>query len=455
MAKAVFRKEEESIELNRGPKAIREIPLLRALNLIQTTFLGVGTAIGGVMFAIMGRAASAAGPSIIITFLIGAFFALLMGLSYAELGSSVPSGAGGAIAFVGRAFGKKTPTFIAGWFSWVGSITDCAIGSVVFALSVNYFLKWVEPFTLAIITLIIFALINFRGTRSMSIVQFALTGVLIFTLCYFMAGSSLSFEASRFEPLFPKGILPMFSMVSFIFPTYAGYESVTQMSEEVKTAGKNIPRGLLLTLAAITLLFTGASIAMVGGAPPDVYANSATPLQDVASYFMGPAGGAVVSAACIVATLTTINGAMAGGTRIAFALSRNDFLPSIFKKVHPRYRSPFAALALTALLAVFFVLTRSIDFIVYAISLGYSVTAIMVALALIRLRKTEPYLYRPFKVPLYPYTPIIAIAALSFMIVTMSLESLILGIAFGGVGLLLLFVSKKVRKRQKLEEANG
>jgi len=224
------------------------------------------------------------------------------------------------------------------------------------------------------------------------------------------------------------------------------------MSEEVKTAGKNIPRALFLTLIVITFLFVGASIAMVGGAPPEIYDNSATPLQDVATYFVGPVGGALVSACAMVATLTTINGSMAGGTRIAFALSRNDFLPSIFKKVHPRNRTPLVALALTALIAIFFVLTRSIDFIVYAIALGYSVTAIMVALALIRLRKTEPNLYRPFKVPLYPYLPIIAIAALLFMIITMSWEALVLGITFGGVGLLLLFVSRRIKKTQKREE---
>lgn len=407
------------------------------------------------MFAIMGKAAQAAGPSIIITFLIGAILALIVGLSYAELGASVPSGAGGAIAFVGRAFGKKMPTFIAGWFSWIGSITDCAIGSVVFALSVNYFLKWVEPFTLAIITLVIFTFINFRGTKSMSIIQFALTGVLVVTLCLFMASSSFSFEVIRFEPFFPQGVLPMLAMVSFIFPAYAGYESITQMSEEVKTAGKTIPRALLLTLTFITIFFTGAAIAMIGGAPPEVYANSSTPLQDAANYFIGPIGGIVVSIAGIVATLTTINGAMAGGTRIAFGLSRNDFLPSVFKKIHPKYRSPFAALALTALLAIAFVLTRSVDLIVYAISLGYSVTAIMVMLALLRLRKTEPNLYRPFRVPFYPYLPIISIVALSLMILTMSMQSLILGIAFGGIGLLLLFLGKRVKKRQILEDANG
>jgi APA family basic amino acid/polyamine antiporter len=170
---------------------------------------------------------------------------------------------------------------------------------------------------------------------------------------------------------------------------------------------------------------------------------------------MGPAGGIVVSVGGIVAALSTINGSMAGATRIAYALSRNDYLPSVFKRVHPKFRSPFTALALTTLLAILFVLTRSVDFIVYAIALGYSVTAIIVALALIRLRRTEPHLYHPFKVPLYPYVPIAAIITLCFMIATLSWESLILGIAFGGLGMLLLFVGKRMQKRRTKEETNG
>jgi amino acid transporter len=308
---------------------------------------------------------------------------------------------------------------------------------------------------LAIITLLVFALINFRGTRSMGIAQFGLTVVLIAALCIFMAGSFLNFQVVRFEPFFPKGWFPTISMVAFIFPTYAGYESITQLSEEVKTAGKTIPRALLLTLAFVAFLFTGTVVAMIGGAPPEVYANSSTPLQDAANFFMGPAGGIVVSVGGIVAALSTVNGAMAGGTRIAYALSRNDFLPSVFKRVHPKFRSPFTALALTTLLAILFVLTRSVDFIVYAIALGYSVTAIIVALALVRLRRIEPHLYHPFKVPLYPYVPIAAIITLCFMIVTLSWESLVLGIAFGGLGMLLLFVGKRMRKRRTKEETNG
>ncbi|MCX8183530.1 MAG: APC family permease, partial [Crenarchaeota archaeon] len=223
-----------------------EIPLRRGLNLAQTTFLGVGTAICGTMFAVMGRAVGAAGPSIVLTFLIGALFALFDALSYAELGSTVPSSAGGAISFVKRAFGESFPTFLAGWFDWIGSITDCALGAIVFALSINYFFRWLDPYLLAITILILFAIINFRGVRTMGVVELILTAILVSSLCLYMAGSSLSFKVERFEPLFPNGLLPTILVVGYIFPTYAGYETITQLSEEVKTAGKTIPRALLL-----------------------------------------------------------------------------------------------------------------------------------------------------------------------------------------------------------------
>jgi len=266
-------------------------------------------------------------------------------------------------------------------------------------------------------------------------------------LFIFIAGSLFNFEIIRFEPFFPNGFFPTISMIAFIFPTYAGYETITQLSEEVKTAGKTIPRALLITLVLITILFTGSAIAMIGGAPAEVYLNSSTPLQDAATYFMGPTGGIVVSIGGILASLTTVNGALAGGTRIAYGLSRNDLLPSVFKRVHPKFRSPFTALALTSLLAVLFVLTRWVDLIVYAIALGYSITAIMVVLALIRLRQIEPTLYRPFKVPLYPIVPIMAIAVMGLMIVTMSWESLVLGVAFGAAGLTLLFLGRRMRNK--------
>jgi amino acid transporter len=143
---------------------------------------------------------------------------------------------------------------------------------------------------------------------------------------------------------------------------------------------------------------------------------------------------------------------MAGGTRIAFALGRSRLLPKVFSRVHPKHRSPYTALALTTLLAILFIWTRSIDFIVYAITLGYTVTAIMVALALIRLRKTEPHLYRPFKVPLYPVTPVLAIAFLVFMLLTLSPESIGLGLALGLIGLGLF---RLTRKRWQAHEASN
>jgi amino acid transporter len=326
------------------------------------------------------------------------------------------------------------------------------VGALVFAFSVQYFLRWVDPFVLAALTLILFALVNFRGARAMAVVQFVVTAVLVVSLVLYIAGSAITFQGQRLEPMFPNGVLPTLFMVSYIFPTYAGYETITQLSEEVKTAGKTIPRAILISLVLITIFFTGSALATVAGAPREVYVNSSTPLQDAASYFYGPIGGVIVSIGSIVATLSTINGSLAGGARIAFALGRSKVLPRVFSRVHPRYRSPYTALALTTVLSILFILTRSVDFIVYAITLGYTVTAIMVAVALMRLRKTEPHLYRPFKVPLYPVTPVLAIAFLVFMLLTLSFESIGLGLALALIGLGLFRLAKK---RWQTDEASA
>jgi amino acid transporter len=443
----------KGISENRLDKSREEIPLRRGLNLAQTTFLGVGTAICGTMFAIMGRAVAVAGPSIVITFLTGGLFALFDGFSYAELGSSVPSSAGGAVSFVKRAFGDSIPTFLAGWFDWIGSVTDCALGAIVFAFSISYFFRWIEPYFLAIIILIFFAIINFRGVRTMGVVEFALTAILVSSICLYIVGSFLSFKVERFEPFFPKGFLPTILMVGYIFPTYAGYETITQLSEEVKTAGKTIPRALFLSLAIITVIFTGTAIATIGGAPTEVYVGSSTPLQDAANYFMGPLGVLVVTVGSMIATLSTINGSMAGAARIAYALSRSNLLPPIFRRIHPKYRTPYNSLALTTIIAVTFVLTRSVDFIVYVIALGYNVTAITVAFSLIRLRRAEPYLYRPFKVPLYPWPTVMAVLTSIIMILTLSIESIVLGLVFGFLGVfILMLLRKKYRNMDRGED---
>lgn len=429
-----------------------EIRLKRVLNLFQTLFIGVGTAIGGAMFVIMGRAVELAGPSVVLTFLIGSIFALLIGLCYAELGSAIPDSAGGAVSFVARAFGDRIPTFLAGWFSWMGSITDCAIGSVVFAFSVNYFISWIDPFFLAVATIVIVTIINLGGAKTLGIAQLVLSVVLLLALSIFMSGAFSNFDSGRFQPFFSNGPLSTILLVTYIFPTYAGYETITQLSEEVKTAGKTIPKALFATLAIITVVFTGSAIALVGGAPKEVYFGSNTPLQNAANYFMGPIGGVIVSLASILATLTTINGAMGGGARIAYGLSRRKLLPPIFSKIHRKYNSPYTALALTSSIAVIFVLTRGIDFLVYAITLGYSITAIMVCISLIRLRRTEPHLFRPFKAPLFPIIPIAAIAVLLLMIITASPESLALSLVFGLVGVVLLTLAKRRLGNQQSQD---
>ncbi len=418
--------------------------LLRNLGVVHTTFIGVGTAIGASIFVITGNAIASAGPAIVLTYLFGALSAITDGTSYAELSSSMPN-AGGGYHFVSRALGG-IPSFLTGWFSWIGSAVDCSVGAIAFSFSVGYYVKWIEPFSLAIITLLIFAFINYRGTKSLGASEIVLTSILIMGIIVYIGGASLNADVTRFTPFFPNGFMPAILMISYIFPTFAGYETIATMSEEVKIAGKNVPRAIFLTILISTVLFVGMTVATLVVAPLEVYANSPTPIQDVANYFMGPIGAFLVVVCSITASLTTVNGAMAGATRVSYALSRDGLLPTFFEKVHPKHKIPYRTLLLSLMISISFVLTRSVELIVYMISLGYIVTSIFVGLSVIRLRSKEPHLYRPFKVPLYPVTTMLAIGTTLFMIPSLSIEALVLGTLFAVVGLVMLTAMRRMRK---------
>lgn len=429
---------------NAGRNTTKSRQLSRSLGLTQTTFIGIGTAIGASIFVITGNAIASAGPAIILTYLFAAFSALTDGTSYAELGSCIPN-SGGGYYFVSRAF-KGLPPFLAGWFSWMGSVVDCAVGAIAFSYSVWYYVRWIEPFSLAVITLIVFALVNFRGVKSLGLSELILTSILILGILFYIGSATVNAEPARFSPFFTNGFLPVIFMVSYIFPTFAGYETVATMSEEVKTAGKNIPRAIFLTILLSIILFVGLTIATLVAAPLEVYARSPTPIQDAANYFMGPVGPLLIVICSITASLTTVNGAMAGATRVSYALSRDGLLPSFLHKVHPKYHLPYRTLLLSLLISIVFVLTRSVDLIVYMVSLGYIVTSVLVGLSVIRLRTKEPYLYRPFKVPFYPFTTIVAIATSVIMIPMLSTEALILGSVFAAVGIIILTLTKRAHQ---------
>jgi len=434
------------MEKSDGDKSpISEPRLLRSLTLTYVTFIGVGTAIGASIFVVTGHAIESAGPAIILTYLLGAFSALTDGASYAELASSISS-AGGGYYFVSRAF-KGIPAFLAGWFSWMGNVVDCSVGAIAFSYSIWYYVRWIEPFSLAIITLIIFAAINFRGVKSLSLSETILTSILIIGILFYIVSASENAELTRLSPFFPNGVLPSILMIGYIFPTFAGYETIATMSEEVKIAGKNIPRAIFLTILVSAILFTGLTVATLVAAPLEIYAGSPTPIQDAANYFMGPIGALLIAICSITASLTTVNGTMAAATRVSYALSRDGLLPSFFEKVHSKYKIPYRTLGLSLIFSILFVLTRSIDLIIYMVSLGYIVTSMLVGLSVIQLRRKEPYLFRPFKVPFYPYSTIIAVATTAIMIPMLSVEALVLGLGFALIGLITLTLTRRLKKR--------
>jgi amino acid transporter len=141
-----------------------------------------------------------------------------------------------------------------------------------------------------------------------------------------------------------------------------------------------------------------------------------------------------------IAGLAATNEAILAQSRVLYAMSRDGYMPKALCKVHKRLCTPHIAIAVCAIFTVIFAATGLVNFVVYAVNLGFIVGFSIVNLSLIKLRKTAPHLKRPFKVPLYPLTPIAGIAASIFLALFIEPSVLILGFELIIVALLVYYI---------------
>lgn len=127
-------------------------------------------------------------------------------------------------------------------------------------------------------------------------------------------------------------------------------------------------------------------------------------------------------------------------SRVLYAMGRDGYLPNILCKVHRRFCTPYVAIAVCAVFTAIFTATGFVNFVVYAVNLGFIIGFSIVNLAVIKLRKTKPHLDRPFKVPLYPYMPIAGLATCAFLLLFIEPSVIVLGLELGIVALLVYYI---------------
>jgi len=415
--------------------------LRRELGLLHATMMGLGSAICAGIFVILGPAVEMAGPAVILSFLFCGIINITTMLSYCELGAAMPR-VGGEYIYAKEAF-NGVFGFVTGWFEWSSNIFYAAL----MVLGSVYLLSYLLPInTFIIITILvaIFTGVNVRGIKEAGVAQTLLTSTLLAILFLFIgAGLTHGFRSNAFEPFMPKGPFSVIAAIAFIFDTYLGVEAVAATQAEIKKPEKTIPRAMILCSLILIVVYTFVAYVTVGIISPDVLSKSSTPLNLVAEKTMGGVGVILLTAAGLIAALTSLNSAIIASSRAAYALSQDGHFPKALRKIHERYKTPYTSILIGSALILSFSIIDNVEFVVYLIDFGFLIGFSLVNLSLIKLRRSKPYLNRPFKTPLYPLTPIVGLVTSLILITFMDIKPLVFGIAWGILGLTIYFLRKK------------
>ncbi len=424
---------------------MRETRLKRELGLLQATMMGIGGAICAGVFVTLGYAATLAGTALIIAMILCGIINLFTMLSYAELGAAIPS-AGGEYTFAKVSFGGF-PSFATGWFEWISNMFYASFSSVGFAYLVSYAFQAANlPITInipiiAVITVAIFTIINIKGVKetgrtetALVIILLALLGIFIFWGLFTNQGTG-SLELSA-----PGGFFGIFKATAFIFVVYLGGEAIAVAQAEIKDPGKTIPRAILLSCLALIIIYTTIAFVVFKIVPPGDLAGKGSPLAYVAEQFMGPVGVGIITIAGSIAALSSVNTSIMAQSRVAYALARDGYFPKSFFNIHKRFSTPHIAILVGSIFVAAVAAIGVVNFIAYATDFGFIIGFVFVNLSLIKLRRDKPNLYRPFKVPLYPLTPILGIGTSLLLIAFLEPSTLFIGAELFIFGLIAYYI---------------
>ena len=430
--------------------------LIRGLGPLAALMLVAGAVIGTGIFvspSIVAREVGAPGLSLLVWIVCG-ILALAGGLCFAELGAAIPR-SGGTYAFLHRAFGQRWLPFLFGWSMFAVVLTGVmAAVATAFAIYAGHFLGRVIPYgiwtqrAVAIGCIAFLTAMNIVGVRVGGRIQVVFTIAKVAGVVLLIAiGLTLDGGAGGLSPMLPdistSGSIAAFgvAMIVALF-AYNGWWYSTFVAGEVRDPERSIPLSIIGGMALVLTVYLLANIVYLTVLPFEVLQASQRPAADVMTMLLGPRGGDLIAAAVMLSAFGTVNAQLLSVPRVYFAMARDGLFFDAVARVHPRYRSPAVAIALQGIVASALVLTGTFQQIItYTAFPNYTFLTLGV-IALIVLRRREPDLPRPFRVPLYPFTPLLFIAIFGWYLVNSlqySFRDTMVGIVLTLAGLPLYF----------------
>jgi len=440
----------------------------RNLGLRGIVMTGLSGAIGFEIFVLMNYAYfHLAGPDLILAVLLAGVVNLVIMLSYCELGAAIPE-VGGEYTYIKTAYGKYV-AFIAGCFRWLASVFGAALAAVTFVIQLAYLFSFISPDAqnlilaqaslIAALVVIAYGALEVKGVKQLgNIIVYALI-ILFLSLITGGLVHGLGQTEALTKPLL-ESFSGVFAAAVYVFPMFFGMRAIIAVAATAKRPAKDIPRGLLVTGLLIIPLYVLIAYVTVAAAPPAGTTLSIPLLGYTAETIFGTAGGILFAIAGMAACLSGLGTALTVQSSIARGMSRDGYFPKILLAVHSRFRTHYIAVIVGALFITLLSTVGAVPFLGYAASFGSLIVFALVNLSLIKLRKTKPYLDRPFKTPLYPLTPILGVVLSVALLIVPSLigDANAADALISGIGLTAIVIGTyylRMAGRSRLQIAAG
>jgi len=449
--------------------------LHKRLGPVDLTVFGIGVIIGAGIFTVTGRAAAEyAGPSIVLSFVLGAVCCALAALCYAEFASTVPV-SGSAYTFSYATLGELI-AWIIGW----DLLLELMLGASVVAqgwstylttLLGNLGITWPEAvgpgshFDLGAFLLVamLTALVAW-GIKESLRVNLVLVALKLFIVLFVIVAGFGFINTANYDPFIPPakpgeagsgltapliqvlfglspttfGVLGIVAGASIVFFAYIGFDVVATTAEEARNPQRDLPIGILASLIICTILYAAVALVITGMVKYD----QIDPKAALASAFtsVGKDGYATIISAGAVAGLTTVvMTLLIGATRVSFAMSRDHLLPPRLGRTNPKTGTPVLLTVIIGTAVALIASLTPIGKLEEMVNIGTLAAFTLVSISVPILRRKRPDLHRTFKVPFNPVLPILSAVICVYLMLNLSVETWIRFLVWMALGFIIYF----------------
>lgn len=421
--------------------------LERRLGLSSVVAISISAMLGSGIFVLPSLAISQTGPSVWLAYLLASICILPASMSKSELATAMPT-SGGTYVYLERTFGPLAGT-VAGLGLWLSLLLKAAFALVGFGAYLTI-LADLPLLPTALISLVVITVLNIFGVGKVSTILMVVVAVAISSL-FVLGGVGLTqLDQNLMKPFLSDGFSGLMSATALVFVSYAGVTKVAAIAEEIKNPEKNLPRGILISLFLVTIIYCFVTFSMVGNVPKDELVGNYKPLYTFAMHIGGSAFATFISIVGIFTMISMANAGILASSRFPFAMGRDKLLPSAIGKLHKKFLTPVWSILLSSIVVALAIIFMDVTKIAKLASGFMILIYVFENIAVIVLREARVQWYTPeFKSPMYPVLQVLGIisgiallSGMGFIIV-----SAVLGISIPGV-LLFLFYSKNRTTRR-------